>query len=91
MNCIELRDRDSASLIMFKSFVLLCFWLQVVAYMLISAGSSAIPLTNSMREGVDNIFTDSAAAAIAMELLAFLAMALSALISGYKLTTQTHI
>ncbi|KAL5740286.1 hypothetical protein ACOSP7_029162 [Xanthoceras sorbifolium] len=64
---------------------------QVSAYLLISAGSSAIPLTNRMREGADNIFTDSSAAAIAMALLAFLALALSALISGYKLTTQTYI
>ncbi|KAK4834250.1 hypothetical protein QYF36_019617 [Acer negundo] len=64
---------------------------QVSAYLLISAGSSAIPLTNRMREGADNIFTDSSAAAIGMELLAFLALALSALISGYKLTSQNYI
>lgn len=64
---------------------------QVIAYLLISAGSSAIPLTNAMREGGDNIFTDSSASAIAMELLAFLALALSALISGYKLATRSYI
>ncbi|XP_013623961.1 CASP-like protein 4B1 [Brassica napus] len=62
---------------------------QIVAYLLISAASSAIPLTNRFREGQDNIFTDSAASAITMAVLAFLSLALSALFSGYKLST-TH-
>ncbi|KAG6769623.1 hypothetical protein POTOM_025276 [Populus tomentosa] len=44
-----------------------------------------------MREGADNIFTDSSAAAISMGFLAFISLAVSALISGYKLSTQTHI
>ncbi|XP_057473369.1 CASP-like protein 4B1 [Actinidia eriantha] len=64
---------------------------QVVAYLLISAASSAVPLTNSMREGGDNIFTDASAAAISMEFLAFLVFAFSALISGYKLSNQSYI
>lgn len=64
---------------------------QIVAYLLISAASSAIPLTNRMRQGADNIFTDSSSAAISMEFLAFIALAFSALISGYKLSTQSHI
>ncbi|KAL6998475.1 hypothetical protein U1Q18_008602 [Sarracenia purpurea var. burkii] len=64
---------------------------QIVAYLLISAASSAVPLTNRMREGADNIFTDSSAAAISMEFLAFLVLALSALISGYKLSNQSYI
>ncbi|WZY82001.1 hypothetical protein YC2023_028385 [Brassica napus] len=62
---------------------------QIVAYLLISAASSAIPLTNRFREGQDNIFTDSAASAITMAVLAFVSLALSALFSGYKLST-TH-
>ncbi|WOH08072.1 hypothetical protein DCAR_0727509 [Daucus carota subsp. sativus] len=64
---------------------------QITAYLLISAGSAAVPVTNSMREGADNIFTDSAAAAISMEFLAFSALAMSALISGYKLSNQSYI
>ncbi|KAJ8533788.1 hypothetical protein K7X08_007112 [Anisodus acutangulus] len=55
---------------------------QVVAYFLLSAASSAVPLTNRMRENNDNIFTDSSVAAISMEFLAFIALAVSALISG---------
>ena len=65
--------------------------LQVVAYLLISAASSAVPLTDRLRESADNIFTDSSASAISMEFLAFFALALSALISGYKLANQTYI
>ncbi|KAL3830235.1 hypothetical protein ACJIZ3_019037 [Penstemon smallii] len=64
---------------------------QVVAYLLISAASSAVPLTNRMREGSDNIFTDSSASAISMEFFAFFALALSALVSGFKLSNQTYI
>ncbi|KAL2541428.1 CASP-like protein 4B1 [Abeliophyllum distichum] len=64
---------------------------QIVAYLLISAASSAVPLTNRMREGADNIFTDSSASAISMEFLAFILLALSAMISGYKLSTQSYI
>ncbi|XP_022744898.1 CASP-like protein 4B1 [Durio zibethinus] len=64
---------------------------QVVAYLLISSASSAIPLTNRMREGQDNIFTDSSASAISMSFFAFLSLALSAVVSGYKLSTQSYI
>ncbi|GAB4833257.1 hypothetical protein Ancab_031504 [Ancistrocladus abbreviatus] len=64
---------------------------QIMAYLLVSSASSAVPLTNRMREGADNIFTDSSAAAISMSFLAFLALALSALVSGYKLSTQSYI
>ncbi|KAK6125995.1 hypothetical protein DH2020_015183 [Rehmannia glutinosa] len=64
---------------------------QIVAYLLISAASSAVPLTNRMREGADNIFTDSSASAISMEFFAFFSLGLSALISGYKLSNQTYI
>ncbi|XP_010509124.1 PREDICTED: CASP-like protein 4B1 [Camelina sativa] len=64
---------------------------QIVAYLLISAASSAIPLTNRFREGQDNIFSDSAAAAISMAIFAFISLALSALFSGYKLSTHSFI
>ncbi|CAN8287278.1 unnamed protein product [Cochlearia groenlandica] len=64
---------------------------QIVAYLLISAASSAIPLTNRFREGQDNIFTDSAASSISMAFFAFVSLALSALFSGYKLSTHSSI
>ncbi|ERM95573.1 hypothetical protein AMTRI_Chr08g165940 [Amborella trichopoda] len=64
---------------------------QVMAYLLISACSAAIPLTNSMRKNVDNLFTDMSSASISMAFFAFTALAISALISGYKLTRQAYI
>ncbi|TKY65745.1 CASP protein 4B1 [Spatholobus suberectus] len=64
---------------------------QIIAYLLISSASSAVPITNRMREGADNIFTDSSSAAISMSIFAFLCLAASALISGYKLSTQPYI
>ncbi|KAL0318153.1 UNVERIFIED_CONTAM: CASP-like protein 4B4 [Sesamum calycinum] len=64
---------------------------QIAAYLLISAASSAVPLTNRMREGADNIFTDSSAAAISTEFFAFFSLGLSAIVSGYKLSKQTYI
>lgn len=64
---------------------------QIIAYLLISSASSAVPMTDRMREGSDNLFTDSSAAAISMSFLAFLALALSAMVSGYKLSTQSYI
>ncbi|XP_004492518.1 CASP-like protein 4B1 [Cicer arietinum] len=64
---------------------------QIMAYLLISSASSAIPMTNRIREGADNIFTDSSSASICMSFFAFLCLAGSALISGYKLSTQSYI
>lgn len=64
---------------------------QVVAYLLISAASTAVPMTNKMRDNVDNLFTDCLAASISMAFFGFLTLALSALISGYKLSTQSYI
>lgn len=60
-----------------------------MAYLLISAASSAVPLTNRMRETQDNIFTDSTASALSMAFLAFFTLALSAIISGHKLSNQS--
>ncbi|XP_022157298.1 CASP-like protein 4B1 [Momordica charantia] len=64
---------------------------QILAYLLMSAASSAIPMTNRMREGSDNIFTDSLVASICMSFFAFFSLAFSAAISGYKLSTQSYI
>ncbi|KAL5550705.1 hypothetical protein UlMin_000881 [Ulmus minor] len=64
---------------------------QIAAYLLISSASAAVPMTNRMRESQDNIFTDSSASAISMSFLAFLFLAFSAVISGYKLSTQSYI
>ncbi|KAK7287192.1 hypothetical protein RIF29_00305 [Crotalaria pallida] len=64
---------------------------QIMAHLLISSASSAIPLTNRMREGADNIFTDTSSAAISMSIFAFLCLAVSALISGYKLSVQPYV
>ncbi|KAK1407433.1 hypothetical protein QVD17_39049 [Tagetes erecta] len=64
---------------------------QIIAYLLLSAASSAVPMTNRMREGADNIFTDALAASISMEFFAFFILGLSAMLSGYKLVKQTYI
>ncbi|CAA6656917.1 unnamed protein product [Spirodela intermedia] len=64
---------------------------QLIAYLLISALSAAIPITNRMREGADNIFTDASAASISMAFFAFAALALSAMVSGFKLSRHAYI
>uniref|UniRef100_A0A0D9VT11 CASP-like protein n=1 Tax=Leersia perrieri TaxID=77586 RepID=A0A0D9VT11_9ORYZ len=64
---------------------------QVVAYLLMSALSAATPITNRMRSAVINSFTNTTAAAISMTFLAFVALALSAMVSGYKLSKQTYM
>ncbi|KAJ8484619.1 hypothetical protein OPV22_017104 [Ensete ventricosum] len=64
---------------------------QVMAYLLMSSSSAAIPITNHMREAVINMFTDASAASIGMAFLAFVALALSALISGFKVSKQNYI
>ncbi|CAK9323393.1 unnamed protein product [Citrullus colocynthis] len=64
---------------------------QSVAYLLMSAASTAVPMTNRMREGSDSSFTDSLAASVTMSFFAFLSLALSAAITGYKLSTHSYI
>ncbi|KAJ4972351.1 hypothetical protein NE237_005450 [Protea cynaroides] len=67
---------------------------QIVAYLLVSAASSAIPTTDVLSQLTaygTNTFTISAAASISMAFLAFLAAAASAGISGYMLSSQTCI
>ncbi|URE49495.1 hypothetical protein MUK42_13983 [Musa troglodytarum] len=61
---------------------------QVLAYLLISAVSAAIPITNSLRGGADNAFTDASSASIILAFFTFVSIALSALISGIKLSKQ---
>jgi hypothetical protein len=64
---------------------------QVVAYFLISGMSAAAPVTDYMRQAADNLFTDSAAAAISMAFFAFVAIGLSALVSGYNLSMEALV
>lgn len=64
---------------------------QVVAYFLISGMSAAAPVTDYMRQAADNLFTDSAAAAISMAFFAFVAIGLSALVSGYSLSMEALV
>uniref|UniRef100_A0A5B7CEY5 CASP-like protein n=1 Tax=Davidia involucrata TaxID=16924 RepID=A0A5B7CEY5_DAVIN len=64
---------------------------QILAYLLISATSSAIPSTDRLKKFGDSGFPESSAAAISMEFLAFLVLAVSALISGYELSNQSYI
>uniref|UniRef100_A0ACD5WGG7 Uncharacterized protein n=1 Tax=Avena sativa TaxID=4498 RepID=A0ACD5WGG7_AVESA len=64
---------------------------QVVAYFLISGLSAAAPVTDYMRQGADNLFNDSAAAAISMAFFAFVAIGLSALVSGYNLSLEALV
>lgn len=61
-------------------------WLQILAYLLMSASSSAATRVDDWISnwGADE-FTMMASASIAMSFLAFLAFALSSLISGYNL------
>ncbi|KAJ4816961.1 CASP-like protein [Rhynchospora pubera] len=63
---------------------------QLVSYLLISALSAAIPITNRMRRAVVNIFTDSTTASISMAFLAFVVLAFSAIITGFKLSKQSY-
>jgi hypothetical protein len=79
------------TLMFYRGFDTHMVLLQVTAYLLMSAVSAAIPITNRMREGADNVFTDSSAASISMAFFAFLCLALSALVSGFKLAKQTYI
>ncbi|CAN6297280.1 unnamed protein product [Urochloa humidicola] len=64
---------------------------QIVAYFMISAMSAAAPVTDYMRQKSDNLFTDSAAAAISMAFFAFVALGLSALVSGYSLSMEVLV
>ncbi|KAF3793265.1 CASP-like protein 4B4 [Nymphaea thermarum] len=63
----------------------------VMAYLLLSASSAAVPQTNKFRENNDNSFTDMSSAAISMSIFAFACLAASSLVSGFKLSRQTYI
>lgn len=58
---------------------------QVVAYLLITASAAALPITLRMRSAVLNVFTDAMTAAISLGFIAFAALALSAMLSGFTL------
>lgn len=64
---------------------------QIIAYLMISAISSAIPMINRMRVQQDNIFTSSVAASLSMAFFAFLAFAISSVASGYRLSIRSSI
>lgn len=73
---------------------------QIMAYLLISALSSAVPRTNELGQLMDELFIypdslrsfrDSSAASISMAFFAFVALALSAVASGYRLAAQSSI
>ncbi|XP_072976569.1 CASP-like protein 4B3 [Typha angustifolia] len=81
------RDLLSRRVLAFVNFV----GDQVIAYLLLSAISAAISVTNGLRNWVDNSFTDLSAASISMAFFAFLALALSSLISGYNLSTEIYV
>lgn len=59
---------------------------QVVAYLLITASAAALPITLRMRSAVLNVFTDAMTAAISLGFIAFAALALSAMLSGFTLS-----
>ncbi|XP_074565473.1 CASP-like protein 4B2 [Curcuma longa] len=63
---------------------------QVVAYLLISASSAAIPITDRMRREVVNTFTDISVVAISLTLLSFVALGSCALISGFKIARRSY-
>ncbi|KAL5218500.1 hypothetical protein ABZP36_019184 [Zizania latifolia] len=64
---------------------------QIVAYLLMSALSAAAPVTDYMRQAADNLFTDSAAAAVGMAFFAFVTVGTSALLSGYNLSMEALV
>uniref|UniRef100_A0ACD5YC04 Uncharacterized protein n=1 Tax=Avena sativa TaxID=4498 RepID=A0ACD5YC04_AVESA len=63
---------------------------QALAYLLVTASAAALPITIRMRSAVVNVFTDAIAASIVLGFLAFAALALSAMLSGCKLSRQAH-
>ncbi|KAI3916368.1 hypothetical protein MKW92_028974 [Papaver armeniacum] len=72
---------------------------QIVAYLLLSSASAAAPSIELMRGlekslkslGVNGKASSVSSASTAMAFLAFFPLALSALISGYKLSTKTYV
>jgi hypothetical protein len=63
---------------------------QVVAYLLITASAAALPITLRMRSAVLNVFTDAMTAAISLGFIAFAALALSAMLSGFTLSAAAQ-
>ncbi|CAD6222337.1 unnamed protein product [Miscanthus lutarioriparius] len=61
---------------------------QVVAYLLITASAAALPITLRVRSAVLNVFTEAMTAAISLGFIAFAALALSAMLSGFTLSSS---
>lgn len=59
---------------------------QAVAYLLMTASAAALPITLRMRSAVINAFTDAMVAAISLGFVAFAALALSAMLSGFRIS-----
>lgn len=75
------------------SFSLDCvYWWQIIAYLLISASSSAAIRVDDWQSnwGKDK-FPDMATASVSMSFLGFVALAFNALISGYALCTSKPV
>lgn len=64
--------------------------MQVVAYLLITASSAALPITIRMRSAVVNVFTDAMTVAISLGFIAFAALAFSAMLSGSRIAHQGY-
>ncbi|RZC86363.1 hypothetical protein C5167_030440 [Papaver somniferum] len=69
---------------------------QIVAYLLISSASAAAPTISSLKEYEDSVggnhsASSKSAASTGMAFVAFFPLALSAMLSGYKLSTKTYI
>ncbi|KAG8384823.1 hypothetical protein BUALT_Bualt04G0158400 [Buddleja alternifolia] len=80
---------DQAS---FKCFIIHCLCSSIIAYLLISASSSAaIRIDDWQSNWGKDTFPDMATASISMSFLAFVAIAFSSLISGYALCTSKYV
>ncbi|KAI3958167.1 hypothetical protein MKW98_020809 [Papaver atlanticum] len=69
---------------------------QIIAYLLISSASAAAPSISTVKaledDSLENHVTSTkSAASTSMAFLAFFPLALSAMLSGYKLSTKTYI
>ncbi|MCL7024001.1 hypothetical protein MKW94_030798 [Papaver nudicaule] len=72
---------------------------QIIAYLLLSSASAAAPTVSKIRDvekalkayGADKKVSAMSSASTGMAFLAFFPLAISAMISGYKLSTKTYV
>ncbi|KAI3873592.1 hypothetical protein MKX03_035363 [Papaver bracteatum] len=69
---------------------------QIIAYLLISSASAAAPSISTVKALEDyslenHVTSTKSAASISMAFLAFFPLALSAILSGFKLSTKTYV